>query len=956
MIKHILIFLIISIFTCSLYGNERRSQIISIIDEELSEVTRLSKQSGGDQPSLFLRMAELLLEKARLIKEGENIKYLSIPTGQRAKVRKSSYFNESKKYFIRAEKTALLILKKFPRYKNIADVYYILAFNAKENLQDKKAEKFFKLSIKKSRKGSLTRQKATLALAEIFYNRKQYSKAIPLYERSLNKKLDKWWTKDAYNLAWCYFQTKKRSAAISKMQEVYSESRNKKFIDMSYSVERDLALFYVSANRISDAIKFYKDNGKNLTRNLIKVSKLLMDRGKFTLSRNTLKEALNRADSDSDRAQIHETLLALHDKFGKYDEHFVSSKEMFQLHKKRVLSEGQIEILKYQLERVGAILQKQATSKRYRTRTKFRRSRGNIAAEYFSMLAEVNNKKSLNSIFLAAETMYSTGQYSKALELYDRTHKQALAQKNEKYAKLALEGLLASLGKKGSKSSDKENKYLIYAYNLYLKNSKDKRKRFKVHQRLFSLLYSEGDIKKSEEALVNFQREFPKAYKKQEAMLARIMEYYRKRKDKASIGAWVKRINDGKISVSKRYANKLRNLLLVMQFETVEKATSKGDKKRALVGYVSIYRNTESTKTAKKNAAYNIAVLFYELGDWDKMNKWALRALEHMNSKDIRKFQSTFLSFAVDLFNREKFNDAIEMNQKVFQKLCNQNSKNKRVFFNNIGVIALANGDLNTTSKILEDGVSCGINRKDIENLRVDLISRLAEDKRWAKLEREISTLTTASEKGRVIPQLFELYKEYKRSGRDKLSDNVRDQIIEFYNYAQRRNIKLELEILDIVAHFSVLKLEALENNLISIRLSFPESAFNTLLKSKISALDRLTDESLRILSIGSGVGIVRAYKLLYENYLNTASEIRNFAPVGKSKEYIDSFQKSMVNLTAPILKKASDYKREASLQIKKNEILSKDNVLFIVDKDLKFRFEYWPFKKGIIMDRAGGR
>ena len=54
---------------------DRRNELIKVIDLELKEVTRLNKQTRTSNPDLLLRMAELLLEKARLVKEVENIKF-----------------------------------------------------------------------------------------------------------------------------------------------------------------------------------------------------------------------------------------------------------------------------------------------------------------------------------------------------------------------------------------------------------------------------------------------------------------------------------------------------------------------------------------------------------------------------------------------------------------------------------------------------------------------------------------------------------------------------------------------------------------------------------------------------------------------------------------------------------------------------------------------------------------
>ena len=115
------------------FGQEdRRDQLASIVDEELREVIRLNQQYRGGDPTVMLRMAELYLEKARITKEKENDAYLSINTKDRGKVRKDQYFKRSQGYFRRAQKVCEDIVARHPRMKNLGEVYYIMAFNAKE--------------------------------------------------------------------------------------------------------------------------------------------------------------------------------------------------------------------------------------------------------------------------------------------------------------------------------------------------------------------------------------------------------------------------------------------------------------------------------------------------------------------------------------------------------------------------------------------------------------------------------------------------------------------------------------------------------------------------------------------------------------------------------------------------------------------------------------------------------
>src|SRR5665647_338188 len=118
-------------FAQKLSLDERRKQILSIVDEELSEVSRLVRQQDNKSPDTLLRVSELNLEKARLWREAENEQFLSIPPEDRRRVKKSDYFKKSNGYFQAANDSGMVIVNKFKNYKGIGEVYYILAYNYK---------------------------------------------------------------------------------------------------------------------------------------------------------------------------------------------------------------------------------------------------------------------------------------------------------------------------------------------------------------------------------------------------------------------------------------------------------------------------------------------------------------------------------------------------------------------------------------------------------------------------------------------------------------------------------------------------------------------------------------------------------------------------------------------------------------------------------------------------------
>lgn len=954
----ILLLLCVSFSLSSVKANveERRTKLISIIDEELKEVVRLNRQIGSKNPNLLLRMAELYLEKARLINEEENFKWLTLSPEESSKLDQKEFFKNSRKHFLMAQKTCYFILKRFKKFKGRAEVYYILAYNAKEFQQEDRARKFFSRAIKYAKPGSYTAIKSNLALGEIHYNDKKYKKAIPLYEKALKRKDQKWWTKDAYNLAWCYFRVGNKTKAINLMSEVHKLSGNASYVDVSDQVERDLAYFYSEAGKTNEALNFYKKIGKDIGTNFLKVGKYLKGQRKFAAAQSAFVQAAKSAESDDVKIEVYNELLSLYERFGKVDKHLEVSKFLFEKFKSGQLNEQQIEDLKYHVARMSAMLQKQVVSKAYRKRLSVKRQRAALATQYFQIQAGLSGGIDHKALFHAAETQYAVKSYDKAAGLYDQAYENAKKAGDKKITALALDGLLASLNGRGVSKATTE-KYLSKAYAVFLQKNPRSKKSFKIYQRLFNEKLSSGDIKGAEKTLMDFKFHFPSSQKKQEAMLARVMDYHRERKDRTEIKKWVDRINSGDFRVSKKFARKLRLILLSIQFDKVEKFNTKGEKVAALRGYLDIYKEPSSSPDARKNAAYNIAILFHELGNKEKTYGWSKRALSLMDGSDVKKFEDSFLLMASGLFNYREFRKSAELYEITLEKICRIKSKNKNTFYKNANILYLADANLEKAVEILELGKKCGIKNSIELEAALDTLTELGKQQRWRSFENLLNQLKrNPNAVPNIIYPMSKLRDTYFERGRRDEAVSVNLEMMRLYKQAISSRKKVPLEALDVVAENYLEDLRRTAEQLESIKLTFPEKQYNSLLKTKFKYLDSVTSKALEVFKIGSGHGIVEGYRILVESYLNLGREIAQFQPSGKSPDYLRSFTKSMADIAQPILNKANEFKVEAQKQISSSKILSKSNIYFLSSKSLDIVPQFFPVKSGVLMDRGGAK
>jgi tetratricopeptide (TPR) repeat protein len=932
---------------------QRRVELIKVLDEELREVTRLNKQVGARRPDLMLRMAQVLLEKARLLKDQENQKYLEAPSDKREK-NKDEYFKESRRYFDQAQKTVLVLLKKFNKFDEKGDAYYILAYNAKELKQEEQSKKFFQKALEESKPGSVIADKSRIALAEIYFNKGSFDKSMALYEAALKNKRDKWWTKDAFNLAWSYFKMGKHDKAIDTMNESYELSKKPQYIDMSKSIERDLAFFYTEAGRGNEAIAFYKKNGKSVSDVMLKVGKYLKTQGKFAAAEKTLSEALQYKTNEKEENEINIQLISLYEKFGRDQKHLETSRALTAQFSKGNLTPDQVEIVKFNVEKMAGLIQQQLVAKTYENSAKTRDEKAAAANEYFMMSAVITPALSQAAYFHAGETYFAIGQFDKAVPLYAEAIKRSQVNKDKKTEEQASNALMVSLGKNVSKKTSED--YLIPAYEGFLTVNPKGDKSSVVYQRLFSTQMGKKNVSSAEKVLLNYKANFPGENETQEKMLAQVMDFYKDAGNKSALSEWAKRVETNEFKVSPEYAAKVKTLVLGMQFEKVEQASVKGDKRGALAGYLQIYKSPETDRDAKKTAAYNIAVLFYETGDWKQMYVWADRAVAMMGAPELLKFEKDFILFTTDLFQRRQFTESAALSEKIFDKMCTTNSKNVKTFFKNANVIYLADKQFDKSLNLLGKAPKCGLGNDVVLPGYLDHLNELAAASKWGSFSEVIKKLESSKE---MWPQLIYpsslLANELENLGRVDDAQKVRTKMLTYYEASKKSKYDVPLEALDAISLIRLSGLEEQVKKLKTVKLSFPEAEYNKALKLKFQMLDKISTEAISIAEIGSGIGIVRAYRLLVEGHESLQNEVLAFVPEGKSPEYAASFHKGMQKLAAPLEKQSQDFRQTAIRKIEKENILSSDNAWFLVKNDAIIP-EYYNDNGNVLMDKAGAK
>ena len=885
----IFIFLISLILTKNTFANGRPQYLLGLIDSELKEVQRLNKQIKARDPELLLRLAELYLERARVMKEIENKKYLSLPASKRRRVKKSTFFKGSTSHFVKAQKVSYFILKKFSNFDQKSEVYYILGFNAKEFKKEKKAKSFFQKAFDQA-SNRISKEKSSLALAEFFYNEKKFKKAIKYYEFALGNESGKWWTKDAHNLAWCYFRQSRNSKAIKLMKKVIRLSESGDYLNMEREARRDLARFYAESDKVDEAVSYLKGSGS--VSGVISLAKNLIDQGKKTKAMKVLEGVISQGiDNPKDYKRAAESLMNIYADYSKFE-------KMENVARKLVETNNyDRELMVYNLKKARSVIQKRIVSKRYSTQKKYIKSLSKTNFGLGSILVIVNPKESRSVHFYNAEAFYASGDFEASLLEYKKAYDY------KKYKKY-LEGMMACLSNISVESSIYKAES-INVFEKYVKVEKKPAKKRPVYNRLFQA-YLDSDIEKAEKLLTSYNKYYRGDTKTIEAMLARVLDHPTVKNDPRKFLGYVKRINSGEFRVSKGVASKIKLSALNIQFKDVEKNNTRGSQIKALRGYYSIYKDSISSKDAKKNAAYNLAVLYQKIGYADKYYYWAKVALNLMSPENVDQFFSSFKLFYEELFDRFRQSNSFDLLMKINNKLCLLAKPSRKEAVRDFLLLKYASGELRKA-----DGVKMCLKDGENQKLFNELyFSRLLNIKYFGTAFKFLNRKNIADVSESDLLRLVMHY----RLDKNKL------KTISNYLGRSGKNSSVKSTLDTSLSLFSI---RSIKKRIFQKKLIFPEKKFNSRLKYKFDQLNLLTSKVMAAVKLGSSTYVAELYLILVDSYQKLANEIQQFSPKGKGADYVKSFKGAMAKVYSPLYMEIKKLRAEGRKLVSSKKLFS---------------------------------
>lgn len=955
--KRVILLLVLSLNLYAQDNNEKKRQkYLRLLDEQFKEINQLSGESEHKNPILLLRLANILLDKARILKESELEKLLTLPPEDRDRKRKDAH-TESTNHIRKSLELCNAVVKSpsFPRFKDKADVYLIIANINKEMGNTELANKYLKLAVNDKDGNEESKRKSKLSLAEINFNNQQFDDSATLYE-SARRSTDQWWTKDSFNLAQCYFMQKKYSKALELMLEVHTKSKEDRYINFAPQVENEIAKYFIEAGKKDEAVDFYKKLGKNISKQFLKIALHLVDKREYTRADKMLIEALNNEPDLATKKEIYFAVLKLDKQFDRTANMLKLSTELVNLYEQGQLSKQEADILYHNyVDFMSKTLLKRIADGTYKSSPDLQKKKTEESVAFGLLASRLDQKDKSQSLYIVAETNFAGAQFIEAFSNYEKAYDHAKIAKNTKVMKDSVDGMLKCIEKAKGKL-DKQNKG---AFIKALEIDPSANRSDEIFQRLFNIYNAENNVEDCERVLASYHKYFPAKSAEQEVMLEKILAHHTESKNFDSYNKWVSKIKTGEFKVSDKFKQALVTNTASLQLGTARKLDEGGDKQKAAQAYIAVFNNPDSTKESKDAASFNLALIYNQFSMRKEYYHWAVENLKIMPIEKSKDRVDAYDKFSSDLFYGQEFVASSDLSIRALDKYCSSGVKQNLFFFRNAFFSYMADNKFDEAIKICAKAEKCGIEKQVVNDVKFAVLNELMKDKKWNNATFLINDLGKDSSNYPILIGYLEDLKEaYRGVGNSSVVETINQKMKVYFDYCNKNKLQVSDESRSVLAAPYILQIEGQIKEYVKTQLTFPIEQFVGVMKKRSAIIASINQIFEKVKDTGSGRGIVKAGKLKIDLEQRFIKEVREFTPSGDKIDanYKVAFKKDMEKQTAALLKETLQDIAEIKDVIKKEQILSPDSAWFFADKRINIDLEYKYHRGAVTMDKGGNQ
>jgi hypothetical protein len=892
------------------FEQRRWNNIYRLINEEMSAINKVRRKSQ----KLQYRMFELKSEKVKLFKEKENKQFVAKKLKYGKKIKRSDIFKKTIKLYKAANAFGLNLLKKYPRTRYKAAIYYTLALNSRDFAYDNKELNFLRKAIDNSKGQSKVNYLARTSLAEFYYNNKNWKGAIYQYEIVINNKDDEWYTKNLLNYGWCLLKNHKFNEAINHLEKSYRLGADEFYVDVRDQAMTGLVSFYVLGKEIERGVAFINKYSTTKNESLLKLARKASNKGYYKETQSIVK-SLEQTIKPLTQTELYADLrlfqFDLYKQFHKPQKLITIAKLFPSLKFSKYQQEDAIKKISDVVGSKQIILKKDYS----KHNQEYDKSTLTEIISYFDILSSIHSKEKAQYEFFKAETYYSVQLFKKALSSYkvslidyDKNNsKEDLRHKN-------LDAIFSCIDFISFKKKQKANE-LQFAYNKYLSYWPKDKKAQEIYPRLFGIFLTRKDFNNMQVTLDRYITHFRTDRIKQQGLYRVQLDMLIKDKNTQLLANKINKMQKGYLRFPKIEVKKSETILANILFGQLQKLNKSGDSKGAIAGYQKIHFTDYYPKSIKGEAAFNMGMIYTDIEDNNNALKWYQKSFKFYSRKEVQNKRPFLEKMALRTSLLHNFLNAAKLNKFILRNYCKQKKKNEAIF----------------TAAI----------RNDLAN---DYISKVMYTLKTYK--KCIKSIPTSLEK-EILVHLFEnnhegsLVSYIQSNGMDK----KHPQMVSFYferifweNYesSPMKRTQFESKLKRLKSTQSKLLLSSLVSyknlqkeikKFLKIRIKIKSknpnpNLFIQKLTARINNLKLLNDKANNIFEKGHGQVSVLVYDELTKLSSAFSKEVDQYEIPINDKNFQKQFKAEMFKISSNMRLEVTNFKKKSQELIEKYELL----------------------------------
>lgn len=315
--------------------NSDEAELERVLDEQIEQLFRLTQQyrKSTKRGELWLRLAELYVEKARLIEyriQARHDKAMEAFLAGKTKTRPKLNLTQSLEYNKKAIQLYEWFVRDFPKDPKMDQALFFLGYNYFEIGDVKHGQEYY-IRLTKEFPDSPYVSESYFALGEYNFDAEKWQEALGFYNKVVADRKGKLYSFGLYKSAWCNYKMQNTKVGLKLLERVILDGRRSKTaneqgagvsrVRLATEAVRDLIVFYAEAGDPEKAREYFEEvvGKKSALANVGKLAQYYMDTGNRSGAKILFNQLIDDAPTSPRAFDYQHNIVKMYQAAGQTD-------------------------------------------------------------------------------------------------------------------------------------------------------------------------------------------------------------------------------------------------------------------------------------------------------------------------------------------------------------------------------------------------------------------------------------------------------------------------------------------------------------------------------------------------------------------------------------------------------------------------------------------------------------